>query len=56
MNQDKAKPFIIEQLDEALEERQSPERRKDDSGHQGHAHEDRRKNDRRAGSNQPLQS
>ncbi len=41
-------PFIIEQLEEALEERQTPDRRKLDDGYEGHAEEERRKGDRRA--------
>lgn len=40
-------PFIIEQLEEALEERQNPDRRKSDTGFEGHADEERRKEDRR---------
>lgn len=55
MNKDKSKPFVIEQLDEALEERQTPERRRGDEGPQGHSHQDRRKNDRRAARNQAAQ-
>ena len=47
MAQDKSNPFILEQLEEALEERQTPDRRKSDSGFEGHANEERRKLDRR---------
>lgn len=43
-------PFVIEQLEEALEERQTPDRRKADDGFKGHSAEDRRKQDRRAAS------
>lgn len=49
-NNAEPKEFIIEQLEEALEERQTPDRRQADQGFRG---EERRKNDRRAsGSNQ----
>ena len=44
---DKSKPFVLEQLEEALEERQNPDRRRDDRGPQ-QSNEDRRKGDRRA--------
>ena len=43
---DKSKPFVLEQLEEALEERQTPDRRKDDLGPTD-TDDDRRKNDRR---------
>ncbi|BFM09674.1 hypothetical protein [Halioxenophilus aromaticivorans] len=41
------KNVVIEQLDEALEERQNPDRRKIDLGFHGHAEAERRKGDRR---------
>lgn len=44
------KKFVIEQLDEALEERQNPDRRKEDKGYAGPGMEDRRKYDRREAS------
>lgn len=47
------KKFVIEQLDEALEERQNPDRRKVDQGHPG---EDRRKFDRRTEENSGEQA
>lgn len=43
--------FIIEQLDEALEERQSPDRRQNADQTDNISHEDRRKSDRRSSSN-----
>ena len=47
MNQsDKNNPFILSQLEEALEERQNPDRRKAQQPFDGA--EDRRKGDRRA--------
>lgn len=48
---DNDKNFIIEQLDEALEERQSPDRRQNPDQANEISHEDRRKNDRRSTSN-----
>lgn len=39
--------FVIEQLDEALEEREGSDRRKRDAGLDPHSGEDRRKGDRR---------
>ena len=42
-----ASPFILSQLEEALEERQTPDRRKVDQGYCGKAEEERRKGDRR---------
>lgn len=47
MTQENQHPFVIEQLEEALEERQNPDRRKADAGHEGHSEEERRKSDRR---------
>lgn len=44
---EKKKNFIIEQLDEALEERQRPDRRVSNEGFENHAEEERRKRDRR---------
>lgn len=46
------KDFIIEQLDEALEERQTPERRRTEADGEFLSHEDRRKADRRAQADQ----
>jgi len=40
-------PFIIEQLEEALEERQNPDRRRLGGGFEGHSDKERRKGDRR---------
>jgi len=45
------KKFVIEQLDEALEERQRPDRRKKNQGFTGNGQEERRKYNRR-GANQ----
>ena len=42
------KPFIVEQLDEALEERQNPDRRKSHAGFSEHSDQERRKANRRA--------
>ena len=39
--------FVIEQLDEALEEREGSDRRKDNSGLDPQSGEDRRRGDRR---------
>lgn len=47
MSDKKENPFIISQLDEALEERQRPDRRQEDLGHQTVAEQERRKGDRR---------
>lgn len=41
--------MLLNQLEEALEERQSPDRRKTQKGVPSGLKEDRRKNDRRAG-------
>ena len=46
MNDKEDKPFILEQLEEALEERQTPDRRRENQGPEG-SQEDRRKGDRR---------
>ncbi|WP_158657726.1 hypothetical protein [Agarilytica rhodophyticola] len=43
-------PFIIKQLEEALEERQTPDRRKGDIPFEGDIAQDRRKSDRRSSS------
>lgn len=40
-------PFVVKQLEEALEERQGADRRKSDVGSNPGSGEDRRKNDRR---------
>ena len=45
---EKKKAPIIEQLDEALEERQRPDRRVSNEGFEKHASEERRKRDRRS--------
>lgn len=47
MTDKSAKTFVFEQLEEALEERQNPDRRKNDQGFEAHSEEDRRKHDRR---------
>ncbi len=47
MTNENTSPFIIEQLEEALEERQTPDRRQKDKGYETFANEDRRKQDRR---------
>jgi len=47
MNNDPSRPFIMSQIEEALEERQSPERRKDDKGYDKITKSERRKQDRR---------
>ncbi len=49
ITKENASPFIIEQLEEALEERQTPDRRQSNEGHKDFANEDRRKQDRRDG-------
>lgn len=46
MSKEKA-PFVIEQLEEALEERQKPDRRQQRDSNGIKPHEDRRKEDRR---------
>lgn len=48
--QDKPTSFILTQLDEALEERQNPDRRTTDKGADVETGIDRRKGDRRADS------
>ena len=48
MKRENTMPFIIKQLEEALEERQNPDRRKKDKGFEGHANTERRKGDRRS--------
>lgn len=48
MKSEPTMPFIIKQLEEALEERQTPDRRKSDRAYKGPQGEDRRKEDRRA--------
>ncbi|WP_317932836.1 hypothetical protein [Halioxenophilus sp. WMMB6] len=50
---EKKKKFVIEQLDEALEERQQPDRRVSNQGFENHAPEERRKYDRRGASKNP---
>lgn len=47
MKSEPTMPFIIKQLEEALEERQTPDRRRGDRAYKGHAGEDRRKENRR---------
>ncbi len=47
MTNDNATPFVLEQLDEALEERQTPDRRKTADGNEELVQEDRRKENRR---------
>ena len=42
--------FTLEQLEEALEERQNPDRRQTDKGFEGHAQKERRQGDRRSAS------
>ncbi len=47
MTNEEKSPFVLEQLEEALEERQTPDRRKSEAGFEHIAAEDRRKQDRR---------
>lgn len=47
MKSEPTMPFIIKQLEEALEERQTPDRRKSDRSYKGPVGEDRRRENRR---------
>lgn len=47
MTNDTQSPFVLEQLEEALEERQNPDRRKPDPGIGESLDEERRKESRR---------
>ena len=47
MNNDSSPPFIMSQIEEALEERQTPDRRKHDKGYDDVTKTERRKQDRR---------
>lgn len=50
MTNEQNSPFVLEQLEEALEERQNPDRRKTNAEYEHLTAEDRRKEDRRTAS------